>query len=168
MDCCNRSRYSNTTLDKILEDAVNATDRDMSKSLYTQGQQIVSNDLPLFQRVIKPGIDNLFFIGLLQPLGAIMPLAEAQARWICAYLKGDSPLPSVPEMEKRMHRDREKMFKRYTKSKRHTMQVDFREYREGIKHEIKAGAKRAELSGHKLPVPPRAEDAEPVASSSTS
>ena len=48
VNCCNRSRYSNTTLDKILEDAVNATDRDTAKSLYTQGQQMVSNDLPLF------------------------------------------------------------------------------------------------------------------------
>jgi peptide/nickel transport system substrate-binding protein len=48
VNCCNRSRYSNTTLDKILEDAVNATERETAKSLYTQGQQMVSNDLPLF------------------------------------------------------------------------------------------------------------------------
>ncbi|MGH2907109.1 MAG: flavin-containing monooxygenase [Solirubrobacterales bacterium] len=116
------------------------------------------NDLPLFKRVVKPGLDNLFFIGLLQPLGAIMPLAEVQSKWICAYLRGDAPLPSEPEMTRDMQHEREKMFKRYTKSKRHTMQVDFREYREGIKHEIKAGEKRAERSGHALPVPPRALD----------
>ncbi|HEX6124055.1 MAG TPA: ABC transporter substrate-binding protein [Pyrinomonadaceae bacterium] len=48
VNCCNRSRYSNPTLDRILEDAVNATDRETAKSLYTQAQQIVSNDLPLF------------------------------------------------------------------------------------------------------------------------
>lgn len=46
--CCNRSRYSNPTLDKILEDAVNATDREAAKSLYGQAQQIVSDELPLF------------------------------------------------------------------------------------------------------------------------
>jgi hypothetical protein len=118
------------------------------------------NDLPLYQRVIKPGVDNMFFVGLLQPLGAIMPLAEVQSKWICEYLKGNSPLPPLPEMQKRLQRDREKMFKRYTKSKRHTMQVDFREYREGIKHEIKDGAKRAAGTGHSLPVPPRAAAAE--------
>src|SRR3954447_2215251 len=33
------------------------------------------NDLPLFRRVFHPDIRNVFFIGLLQPLGAIMPLA---------------------------------------------------------------------------------------------
>ena len=40
------------------------------------------NDLPLFRRVFHPDVDNLFFIALLQPLGAIMPLAEAQAHWV--------------------------------------------------------------------------------------
>ena len=54
------------------------------------------NDLPLFRRVFKPGIDNLAFIGLLQPLGAIMPLAEAQGRWLAAYLRGEYQLPSAP------------------------------------------------------------------------
>ena len=53
------------------------------------------NDLPLFRRVVKPGIDNLFFVALLQPLGATMPLAEAQGRWIADYLCGDYLLPGV-------------------------------------------------------------------------
>lgn len=46
--CCNRSRYSNPELDKILEDAVNATDRETAKSLYGKAQEIVSSELPLF------------------------------------------------------------------------------------------------------------------------
>jgi peptide/nickel transport system substrate-binding protein len=45
--CCNRSRYSNPELDKILEDAVNAIDRETAKALYIRSQEIVSNDLPL-------------------------------------------------------------------------------------------------------------------------
>ena len=46
------------------------------------------NDLPLYRRVFKPGVDNLFFVGLLQPLGAIMPLSEVQSKWICALPRG--------------------------------------------------------------------------------
>lgn len=42
------------------------------------------NDLPLFKRVLRPGIDNLFFVALLAPLGATMPVAEAQGRWIAS------------------------------------------------------------------------------------
>src|SRR5690606_21330625 len=36
------------------------------------------NDLPLYMRVFPPSYPQLMFVGLLQPLGAIMPLAEAQ------------------------------------------------------------------------------------------
>jgi peptide/nickel transport system substrate-binding protein len=46
--CCNRSRYSNEELDKILTSAVDATDRETAKGLYAKAQEIVSNDLPLF------------------------------------------------------------------------------------------------------------------------
>ena len=37
---------------------------------------------------------SLAFVGLLQPIGAIMPLAEEQGRWIADYLRGDVP-PAV-------------------------------------------------------------------------
>ena len=115
------------------------------------------NDLPLFRRVFKPGIDNLGFIGLLQPLGAIMPLAEAQGRWFAAHLRGEYKLPAVHEMEADVRRERAKMFKRYVASKRHTMQVDFDNYLYELGKELKAGAARARASGFPLPVVPQAQ-----------
>jgi dimethylaniline monooxygenase (N-oxide forming) len=114
------------------------------------------NDLPLYRRVFKPGIDNLAFIALLQPLGATMPLAEAQGRWMAAYLRGEYHLPPVPQMESDLRRDRDQMFKRYVASKRHTMQVDFDNYLHALRKETKAGAERARASGFSLPVAPRA------------
>lgn len=45
--CCNRSRYSNPQVDKLLEDAINEIDREKAKALYTQAWGIISNDLPL-------------------------------------------------------------------------------------------------------------------------
>ena len=56
------------------------------------------NDLTLFRRVFHPDIPNLFFIGLLQPLGAMMPLAEAQGRWVADYLRGEYALPPQAEL----------------------------------------------------------------------
>jgi hypothetical protein len=106
--------------------------------------------------VFKPGIDNLFFIALLQPLGAIMPLAEAQGRWIASYLRGEYHLPPQAQMEKDMNRERAKMFKRYVASKRHTMQVDFDNYPHQLNKELNAGAARARQAGFTLPVQPRA------------
>jgi cation diffusion facilitator CzcD-associated flavoprotein CzcO len=114
------------------------------------------NDLPLFRRVFKPGIDNLAFIGLLQPLGAIMPLAEAQGRWLASYLRGEYRLPSLHEMEADIRDERERMFRRYVASKRHTMQVDFDNYLYELGKELKAGAARARAAGFALPVAARA------------
>ncbi|NIQ59881.1 MAG: NAD(P)/FAD-dependent oxidoreductase, partial [Gemmatimonadetes bacterium] len=42
---------------------------------------VEENRVDLYRRVVHPQLPGLFFIGLIQPLGAIMPLAEAQAQW---------------------------------------------------------------------------------------
>jgi len=104
------------------------------------------NDLPLFRRVFHPTIPNVFFIGLLQPLGAIMPLAEAQGVWIAKYLLGEYALPPRGEMQRDIDHERKVMFKRYVASKRHTMQVDYDDYLADLHKEIARGAKRARAS----------------------
>ncbi|MBX7219111.1 MAG: NAD(P)-binding domain-containing protein [Blastocatellia bacterium] len=114
------------------------------------------NDLPLFRRVFRPGIPNLFFIGLLQPLGAIMPLAETQSLWVADYLRGEYALPSVIEMEADMSVERKRMYARYVPSKRHTMQVDFDDYLYDLKRERNKGERRARKQGIRLPVSPQA------------
>jgi len=48
VNCCNRSRYSNPEVDRILEDAVNEPDREKAKQLYVQAWQIISSELPLY------------------------------------------------------------------------------------------------------------------------
>jgi Flavin-binding monooxygenase-like len=120
------------------------------------------NELMLYRRVFKPGIDNLFFIGLLQPLGAIMPLAEAQGRWVASYLRGEYRLPPRAEIETQMRREHERMHRRYVASKRHTMEVDFDDYLFALRREERAGAQRARESGFRLPVTPLARAAAAV------
>jgi cation diffusion facilitator CzcD-associated flavoprotein CzcO len=110
------------------------------------------NDLPLYRRVFKPGVPDLFFFGLLQPLGAIMPLAEAQGKWVAEYLTGNYALPPPREMERDMEQERKAMFERYVPSRRHTMQVDFDDYMLKLEKELAAGRKRAQKSGSLLPV----------------
>jgi hypothetical protein len=121
------------------------------------------NDLPLFRRVFHPDIDNVFFIGLLQPLGAIMPLAEAQGGWVAAYLRGEYALPDPRALRADIETERKKMFKRYVASKRHTMQVDFDNYLHALGKELRAGAERARRQAFRLPVPARAGDRAEVA-----
>jgi dimethylaniline monooxygenase (N-oxide forming) len=93
------------------------------------------NEIPLYKRVVSPEHPGLYFIGLLQPLGAIMPLAEAQSEWIADVLEGKVELPDAERMERYIARDREAMAKRYVASKRHTIQVDFEPYLRSLRRE---------------------------------
>jgi hypothetical protein len=112
---------------------------------------IEDNRLPLYRRVVPPDVPGLYFIGLLQPLGAIMPLAEAQSEWIADVLEGKAALPSADEMKRAIERDDERMRKRYVRSPRHTMQVDFYPYLRQIERERKRrprrGSRRATGTG---------------------
>jgi cation diffusion facilitator CzcD-associated flavoprotein CzcO len=117
------------------------------------------NDLPLFRRVFHPRIPSVFFIGLLQPLGAIMPIAATQSEWVCDYLSGRYALPDPAVLRADIERERERMFKRYVASKRHTMQVDYDDYLADLIKERRRGAERATNGGHRLPVRPHAAEA---------
>jgi dimethylaniline monooxygenase (N-oxide forming) len=101
------------------------------------------NHIELYRRVFHPDIPGLYFIGLLQPLGAIMPLAEAQGQWVGDHLLGDYALPSAAELRADIAADQAAMAKRYVASKRHTIQVDFDDYLRDIASERRAGAQRA-------------------------
>ncbi len=48
VSCCNRSRYSNPEVDKIIEQAFNSPDREQAKELYFKAQEIISNEVPMF------------------------------------------------------------------------------------------------------------------------
>jgi hypothetical protein len=69
----------------------------------------------------------------------------------------------LPALEGDVRRERERMFKRYVASKRHTMQVDFDNYLYELRRELNAGAKRAAAAGFRLPVIPVAGSADAAA-----
>ena len=118
------------------------------------------NHIELYRRVFHPQLPNLFFLGLLQPLGAVMPLAEAQGRWIAEYLRGAYVLPPEQLLRREIAADRAAMQDRYVSSKRHTIQVDFDDYLFHLDRERQRGRARAAAAGSLLPVASLA--AEPV------
>ena len=101
------------------------------------------NHVDLYRRVAHPEHPGLYFIGLIQPLGAIMPLAEAQAEWVGDLVTGVGVLPSVAEMRAQIAAYDKQLRKRFVSSKRHTIEVDFHKYRAEIARERKAARKRA-------------------------
>jgi thioredoxin reductase len=100
------------------------------------------NRLPLYRRVASIEHPGLYFIGFIQPLGAIMPIAEAQSEWVADLLGGRGTLPSPTQMREEVAEAERKMRKRYVASKRHTIQVDFHPYLREIRRERKQAAQR--------------------------
>ena len=96
-----------------------------------------ANEVQLFRHVVHPDLKGLYFLGLIQPLGAIMPLAEAQAEWIGKLLTGQAGLPDRDHMLRAIKDDRESTRRRYVTSKRHTIQVDFYPYLFQIQKEMR-------------------------------
>lgn len=93
------------------------------------------NEVRLYKLVVHPERPGLYFIGLVQPWGAIMPLAEEQSKWVADLIENKCGLPSRAEMLKAIESDREKVRRRYTASRRHTIQVDFYPYLDALRKE---------------------------------
>lgn len=92
--------------------------------------QVSSNKTTLYRMVFPPKLEKttLAFIGLVQPIGAIMPISELQARWATRVFKGLIKLPSSKDMMMECTKRKEMMEKRYVDSPRHTIQVDYVDY----------------------------------------
>lgn len=132
----------------IFEDG---TEQDFDMIIYATGYKVTfpflkhypefdieeTNDIRLYKKVIHPDYKNLFFLALIQPLGAIMPLAEIQSKWIAKIIKGESKLPSKEAMQQSIEEDKQKLAQRYKQTPRHTLQVDFFTYKGIIEKEMK-------------------------------
>jgi len=101
------------------------------------------NRLPLYRRVVSVERPGLYFIGFIQPLGPIMPLAEAQCEWVADLLGDRATLPAAGEMKREIAREERKQAKRFVASKRHTVEVDFHPYLREIRRERKRVAQPA-------------------------
>ncbi|KAF7642059.1 hypothetical protein LDENG_00265410 [Lucifuga dentata] len=95
---------------------------------------VSENKASLYKYVFPPELDRptLAVIGLVQPLGTVMPISEMQARWATRIFKGCNKLPSMDDMLRDIHCKQEAMAKRYVTSQKHTIQVNFITYMDEI------------------------------------
>ncbi|KAI4579742.1 hypothetical protein MJT46_001110 [Ovis ammon polii x Ovis aries] len=89
--------------------------------------KVVKNKISLYKKVFPPNLEKptLAIIGLIQPLGAIMPISELQGRWATQVFKGLKTLPPQSEMMTEIAKVQEDMAKQYVESQRHTIQGDY-------------------------------------------
>jgi len=98
--------------------------------------------IPLYRRIVSPKLPGLYFIGLVQPIGAVMPIAEIQSEWVADLLQGRAALPPEPQMNREIARYRAVTAKRYGRAARHAIQVDFLAYLREIGKERRLSAMR--------------------------
>lgn len=104
------------------------------------------NQIRLYKRMFKPGIDNLVFIGFAQSIPTLFPFVECQSRLLAAYAVGRYALPSVGEMERVIDTDQQLHAGHCTDRPRHTQQVDYFYYEHDIRaRELPAGMRRARV-----------------------
>jgi len=103
---------------------------------------VADNEFPLFHHVLPPSWPNLYFLGLVQPLGAVPPLAEAQAGWVADLVEGRAALPSADVMEAAIAEQEKQRRRRFVNSKRHRIEVDAYAYLRALRRERRAGRGR--------------------------
>lgn len=95
-------------------------------------------EVRLYRRIAAPGRPGLYFIGLVQPIGPTIPLAEVQARWIAGVLAGRITLPDRAAMETEIDAHLAALRERYVDSPRYTLEVDFREHAGSLRRDLAA------------------------------
>ena len=93
-----------------------------------------SGPVPLLHKMIPANIDNLYFIGLFQPLGCIWPGAELQSKLAAKHFAGNwSPSRPISELIKE-ELDNPDVIQ--LKTPRHTITVDDFSFRKRLKKEL--------------------------------
>lgn len=82
--------------------------------------------VPLYLRMLPESEPNLYFIGLVQPVGCIWVVADLQARLAAAEISGAWQRPV--DLSARIARDNRRDAKRYKASRRHAIQIDIHDY----------------------------------------
>ena len=101
------------------------------------------NRFPLYKRMVKPGWENLYFLGLAQPLPTLVNFAEQQSKLVAAAIAGRYAFPGHDEMERVIVADEQEHLGHFYDSPRHRMQVDFTTYVKDLLAEVERGAARA-------------------------
>ena len=107
---------------------------------------IDGKQIPLYRRIVPPQLPGLYFIGLIQPIGAVMPIAEIQSQWVADLLQGNATLPTNQQMNREIAGYTAATVKRYRACTTHAIQVDFLAYMREIRRERHMGVRRTRRS----------------------
>ncbi|XP_073449343.1 dimethylaniline monooxygenase [N-oxide-forming] 2-like [Aquarana catesbeiana] len=96
------------------------------------------NDVSLYKYVFPIHLEKptIAFLGLVQPLGPIMPTVELQARWVARVFKGAVLLPTARMMENCDSKWKDKKTKWFGAGRTQILQIHYIDYIDAISKEI--------------------------------
>ncbi|XP_053376257.1 flavin-containing monooxygenase 5-like [Mercenaria mercenaria] len=109
--------------------------------------KVEGNKTSLYKYMFPPQAPHptLAVVGLVQAIGAVMPISEMQCRWFTRIMKGENNLPSESVMKADIEEKRVEMASTYVSSQRHTLQCFWIQYMDEIATEIGVKPKIKEM-----------------------
>jgi dimethylaniline monooxygenase (N-oxide forming) len=104
-------------------------------------------ELPLYRRIVPPGAPGLLFAGFVDAPGGLLPLVEAQGKWIAALLTGRLRLPARREMWRSIERGERRTRERFPGESRHSIRCDPHAYRRLLRADLRRARRRMAISG---------------------
>ncbi|CAG9536310.1 unnamed protein product [Cercopithifilaria johnstoni] len=92
---------------------------------------VTDNVADLYLHMYPPQLspkNTLAVIGLIQPVGSIMPISEMQSRLYCEVFLGHCKLPEAEEMKKDINKKKALIAKKFVQSQRHALEVEYTSY----------------------------------------
>jgi len=90
--------------------------------------------VPLYKKMFHADFDNLYFIGLFQPLGCIWPLADYQAKLACQEILGRYQRPK--NIQSAINYEVSHPHYPFIGGSRHSTEVDYHLFRKELKQEL--------------------------------
>lgn len=135
-------QFEDGSIVENIDDVIMCTGYDITFELMEKGVITVNqnNELQLYKLMYPPHLahSTMALIGVFQPWGAVMPIAEMQARFHCEMLANRVALPEAAAMLTEIEQYRERMRQRYGDSRRHTVQVDYISYMDDLARQFGA------------------------------
>ncbi|GIF76528.1 flavin-containing monooxygenase [Asanoa siamensis] len=104
-------------------------------------QPVPGDRVPLYRHVFHLDEPGLFFVGLMQSTGSALPVVEAQARLVAAYVAGRYALPA-PDRQRADRAARLRAAERRWGDRRPAMRIDFDAYLALATVELRQGERR--------------------------
>src|SRR5215831_1218802 len=103
-------------------------------------------ELPLYRRIVPPGARGLYFAGFVDAPGGLLPVVEAQGRWIAAVLSGRLRLPPRELMWPAIERAEGRTRERFPEESPRSFRCDPHAYRRLLRSDLYARRIRGSIA----------------------